>query len=321
MIFSKLNAPCCILLCSVLSGPAVSADEAATDDSSKSVSQRVEVKVQSSTTKSSADAEAKTSVRGRIVIVGPDGERKEYNLDDKLPGDLQLNLNGGTSGFMISPADAAQVNNQPRYLIGVVCEPASELLQSHLKLDGVGLVVSRLSDEMPAAKAGLAAGDILLGVGDRDFKSVPDLVTAVGESNGRPLTFRRIHQGELSDVTVTPFESNTAEMLPSLTGQVGAEQFNKVLDSLNLPEAQRKMFVFPKLPGGEGGQGRIMIQSFGPGIELDSADDFEEKFADTLTDARRNEEELKQQIEQLRAAGVLLRKRLEAQQKPSKNGQ
>jgi membrane-associated protease RseP (regulator of RpoE activity) len=287
-----------LLLCSVLSCTTIAlADEAVT---SQSVTQKVEVKVQSSTTQD-GDAEPQTSVSGRIVIVGPDGERREYNLDDELPGDLKLNLNNITNGIMISPDKTQTDDDKPRYVIGVVCQPVDKVLRSHLKLKGTGLVISRLSHDMPAAKAGLEEGDILIGVGDKEFSHIKDLVTAVAECNGAPLTFRRIHEGQVSDVVVTPIESTD-------------------LAKSHLMESARELLY--------GKNNGVMIQSFGPGIQLDSAEDFEEKFAELLANARKNArmasanaqvatenggmEKLKQQIEQNRAELIELKKQLKA---------
>lgn len=282
----NITTLCSLLTCVVLNGNTAFADE---KGDSKTITQKVEVEVQSSSIKSADDAEAETSLSGRIVIVGPDGERKEYNLDDNLPGDLKLNLNSIANGFVISPNQVAE-DKTPRYMIGVDCQPVDKVLRSHLKLNGVGLVVKRLASKMPAAKAGLAEGDILIGVGGQKFKGVKDLITAVAQSAGQPLTFQRIHQGEVSDIAVTPIESNTADVLATMKQTVGEAQFHEMLHSLNLPNAQLEMLR--KL--GSQGSG-VVIQSFGPGIELDDAEDFEEKFARSLADSRRNPKKATQQ--------------------------
>lgn len=326
MLYSKLTTLPLLVLCGAVSCNGAFADEEATE---KSVTQKVEVQVQSSTTKHAGDEEAQAVVSGRIVIVGPDGERKEYNLDDKLPGDLKLNLDGIANGVMISRGKATQDNQKSRYMIGVVCESADKVLRSHLKLGGVGLVVKRLSDEMPAARAGLKEGDILTGVGDKDLSELKDLVSAVAESNGASLTFRRIHDGEASEIVMTPVKSNAAALSDTLNSNVGVEQFAEVLRSLDQPNAQLEMLK--KLAVGNNG---VMIQSFGPGIELDDAEDFEQKFGEILSNARKmatksaarrrvveisgsNQaglEELKQQIEKNRAELIELREKLKSSQ-------
>ncbi|MEO1979866.1 MAG: S1C family serine protease, partial [Fuerstiella sp.] len=146
------------------------ADEESNKETSNTT-RSVEVIIQSSSEKKD-DSPPKTSVKGRIVIVGPDGKRQEYDLNESL-----------SSGFRININDVPQLQPQihaddvePRYLIGVLCKPADSLLRRHLKLADSGLLASHISEGLPAAKAGIQQDDILLAVGEQKLNIVQDLI-------------------------------------------------------------------------------------------------------------------------------------------------
>lgn len=67
--------------------------------------------------------------------------------------------------------------------IGVSVNPADETLRAHLKLaEGVGLVVSDVIKDAPAAKAGLLKNDVLIAIKNHQLGTPEDLVKAVAES-------------------------------------------------------------------------------------------------------------------------------------------
>ena len=314
--------------------PGISISTVAADDdvSTESISQRVKVTVNSSTVQNGEDAEPRTSVSGRIVIVGPDGKRQEYDLSDKLPDGLK-----GVVGGLIIPGGEVD-SDEPRFMIGVNCEPVGELLRSHLKLGERGLVVNRVSTDMPASEAGVEKGDILLKVGDKDLKTLDDLVSAVLESKGEALTIQRIHRGDVSEVVVTAKMATNRDAVSDLLKDLESGDLSEMFRGMKLSQAHQDAIRNLNRSKRE-----LNIQSFGPAIELFDAAEFEGSFAELIGKARRlaieraakaghdddasqnrNAEadartidELKKEIATLREGLVELRERLRAKESPN----
>ena len=239
-------------------------DEKSTKDDS-TTTRSVEVTVESSSEKKN-DSAPRTSVKGRIVIMGPDGKRQEYDLNESLPEGVRINVNG----FPLLPGHdpASGVDNiEPRYLIGVMCKPADNLLRRHLKLADSGLLASHISEGLPAAAAGIQRDDILLAVGEQKLSFVQDLIKVVTASEGKEITIELLRDGDRISVSVTP---------QKLTG----EQLRDVLASLAVFHQQN--------PGANGNStasvvsqieditdgaesARVFLRSFGPGIRLNAA--------------------------------------------------
>ena len=107
-------------------------------------------------------------------------------------------------------------------MIGVICEPASDTLKSHLKLDDGGLVVTTVSEKMPAAEAGIQVHDVLLQIGDAKLTDVKQLLELVADSDGEELEVWALRGGEKMSVKVTPKKSTAkAAMAYLLSGDSG----------------------------------------------------------------------------------------------------
>lgn len=278
MSIRRLGQFSALLITAVLPLTCVADDE---NTSTKTVTKSVKVTVNSSSSQSSEEAEPTTTVNGKIVIEGPDGQRQEYDLGEKLPGNLKLNLKNITDGVVISGGGIVTEDESPRFMIGVICQPADSVLRSQLKLDGTGIVVTHVSNQMPAADVGIEVGDILLGIDDQLFRTVADLVTAVAECNGKPLKVRRLHNGEVSDIEITPKKATNNEAISALIGQMGNSSLEHALGSLKLSPAHRE--AMKRLCDKHH---RIVIQSFGPAIELGNAEDIEASFAEIISSAK-----------------------------------
>jgi membrane-associated protease RseP (regulator of RpoE activity) len=89
------------------------------------------------------------------------------------------------------------------YWIGVQLEPVSEILKSHLNLEG-GMVAVHVFDNSPAAKAGIKPSDIIVKAGDKYIKDPGDLAQCVGSAKETELTLVVLHGGKETAVKVTP---------------------------------------------------------------------------------------------------------------------
>ncbi|MFN9158535.1 MAG: PDZ domain-containing protein [Planctomyces sp.] len=174
------------------------------------VGSRVEVRIEESQTKSSEDGEKsppRVTRRSRIVIVGPDGVRREFDGEDKEGRSMILQIPDGEALLkqLESGAGAEAAEEEPeRLMIGVRCEAADVRLKKHLKLPEAGLVVLRVEEGTPAAKAGIEVDDIILSVNGQNVATPVELVEKIGQSEGRPVELSMLHNGEQKTLSVTP---------------------------------------------------------------------------------------------------------------------
>jgi hypothetical protein len=171
----------------------------------------VEVRTSDENNSKEADGDVKVSkVRGRIIMFGPDGERKELELDEKQLKKFQFKVDGSGDIEQIheqlkSLSEAeTEAKTEERFVIGVQCEEADELLRKHLKLQGKGLIVLEVREDTPAAEAGLKIDDVIVAVGEHPLNSREDLVSAVHDSEGKELAVHIVRDGEPLTVAVTP---------------------------------------------------------------------------------------------------------------------
>ncbi|MEO2013686.1 MAG: S1C family serine protease [Fuerstiella sp.] len=238
------------------------ADEESTKNSA-TTTRSVKVVIESSSEKKKDDSVPKTSVKGRIVIVGPDGKRQEYDLNESL-----------SSGFRININDVPQLQPQihaddvePRYLIGVLCKPADSLLRRHLKLADSGLLASHISEGLPAAKAGIQQDDILLAVGEQKLNIVQDLIKVVTSSEGNEITIELLRDGDRISVAVTPRKLSGKEVRDLLASLSILHQRNEGSHGNGMASIVSQI---EDITGGTN-SARVFLRSFGPGIRLNDA--------------------------------------------------
>ncbi|MDF9434844.1 MULTISPECIES: DegQ family serine endoprotease [Chromohalobacter] len=139
-----------------------------------------------------------------------------FNLDGEVVG-INSQIYTRSGGFMgvsfaipINVAmdiadqlkDSGHVN---RGWLGVVIQPVSRDLAESFGLDGPrGALISDVTDDSPASRAGLEAGDVVLSVNDdrvEDSSSLPRLVGRVAP--GEDITLTVMRDGERRDLDVT----------------------------------------------------------------------------------------------------------------------
>lgn len=288
------------------------ADEVKTESKTQSQSKSVEIRVHSKSDSESdgeGEVEVTSSVSGKIVIVGPDGKKQEFDLGDELPEGFQsFNIPGKNNLSMFFHGGEQEAES--RYMIGVMCEPASDVLRSHLHLGDKGLVVTSLSKDMPAAEAGLQEGDILLGVGDKEISTLDALVEVVGASEGSALTFSVVQKGEQKEIEVTPKMSSSKlaiEGLPEGLQELvlnGAQEFTLDIDSEemrdNLKNAQKEA-------------NRMIIRRIGPGFRFSDNGEFDvEELILGQEDLEGSKNGLQKQLKMMRKRLAEMEKKLES---------
>ena len=143
-----------------------------------------------------------TENRSTAVVIGPDGVRREIELD----GD-------GANGKLVSKTKAKS------WTIGVSSEPASAILRSQLQLDDdIGLVVKKVVDNGAAKDAGLKANDIILYADQKPIATTKQLSEIVNEAGtqGNEVSLTVLRGGEEVSVSVTPVEREGGVQVPNL---------------------------------------------------------------------------------------------------------
>lgn len=206
--------------------------------------------------------------QGRIVIEDADGRQQEYALPmEMLP-------------FTLDSEEATAISDQPRCMIGVICQPPPVALRQHLKLGQRGLLVTGVSAGLPADTAGIQEGDLLLKAGEKDLTCVQDLVEAVAAADQESLKIQRLHKGELLEVSVAPCKATDQDAFATLPADDQAERLAEFLKQLPLSDAERKAFQ-KRIPG----QTPMLQRFFGPALEFRDTADLDRNMAGLMRDA------------------------------------
>lgn len=236
--------------------------------------------------------EPKVKAGGKVIVVGPDGKRKVYDISGKDGQAFQFHLDADDKGVLKSLHDVLIMKEghelpgtsdaktgeaqEERYVIGVQCEEAGELLRGHLHLGDTGVIVMEVRDETPAAEAGLQKNDIIVKIDEKDLASREDLMDAVAASEGKALTMSIIRAGEKQTITVTPKKMKVPVIVAA--AEIDGDILN--LPGLEaIPEEIRKQLLEKK--------GSVRIQRIHPGVVIDG-------------ETPRDEESLNKMIEHIR---------------------
>ena len=133
----------------------------------------------------------KTIRRERIALkLVRAGEMKEVAVPPPFPPTVVVGR--------LAHAGEAAARAAPSYWIGVSIDEVDDTLREHLKLgEKVGLVVSDVLKDSPAAKVGLEKNDILLQADGKPLKAPDDLVKSVQATKGTATIHLRIrHAGD-----------------------------------------------------------------------------------------------------------------------------
>ena len=195
------------------------------------------------------NGQRKTEQSGKAIVIGPDGQRQEFDLND----DQNLNLDvPGFEGLLQVPGIQPQIIPKAvSFSIGVGSTAIHPAVASQLNLDS-GLMVAYVTPGSPAAQAGVQEHDILLFADEKQLASHADLIHAVqaaGEA-GASLSLALIRGGKEMSVVVTP------ERRQANVANQGQGLFNG--RNLQLPEIAPNDIFGEEIFGGD---------MFGQGIE------------------------------------------------------
>lgn len=102
---------------------------------------------------------------------------------------------------------------QNSWRIGLVAVPVDPVLRMHLDLpENAGLLVSKVMEGSPAARAGIAENDIIVAAGDRNMDRIETLQEVVRQTakDDKPLKLSVIQKGKLHQIVVKRMPPPTA---------------------------------------------------------------------------------------------------------------
>lgn len=118
--------------------------------------------------------------------------------------------------------------------IGVTTMELTKQLADYFGIaDGKGVLVTSVSDDSPAAKAGLKAGDVITAVDGEKVDGSGDLSRAINKRKDGSVTLTVVHNKNQRTVTVTPTEAQTPA--PGTPGRVGRRIVIPAVDLGTIP--------------------------------------------------------------------------------------
>ena len=126
--------------------------------------------------------------------------------DSAVP--LKLLRGGKPSTIMVRPISRVTigpaVEKKTEYFIGVSLEPVYDALRAQLSLGADrGVVISDVTTDSPAEKAGIAKHDIVLTLGDMPIDSPDTLAKQVQALQDKPTTMTLLHAGKQVTISIT----------------------------------------------------------------------------------------------------------------------
>lgn len=107
-------------------------------------------------------------------------------------------------GVPVAVTVAEQAKGSP-WWIGIQCRSVDPALREQLGLaEGVGLLVEEVVPDSPASKAGIKRFDVLVAAGEKELRSVQDLIDVINRSEGKEVRLKYVRRGQEAELSVTP---------------------------------------------------------------------------------------------------------------------
>lgn len=191
------------------------------------------------------NGERKTEQSGKAIVIGPDGQRQEFDLGDDR--NMQIEIPG--FGGMLQKAEADSginpENDAVAFTLGCRCGSIHPAVASQLGLES-GLMVTQVPKNSAAAKAGVQIHDVLLFADDKQLIGQEDLnaaVQAAGEADA-DVSLTLIRGGKEMSMAVKP-EQRKAGALNRVRGfpaDLNMDMFNNKIFNRNLDLLDNDMF-------------------------------------------------------------------------------
>jgi len=126
--------------------------------------------------------------------------------------------------------------------IGVSTQSLTKQLADYFGVKDGGLLITSVTENSPAAKAGLKAGDVITGADGEKVTSAGDLSRAVNKKDDGAVTLTVVHDHATRTVTVTP-EKNPDRLIRP--GMIGTRRI--VIPSVEIPAIPEMNIQIPRI--------------------------------------------------------------------------
>jgi hypothetical protein len=146
---------------------------------------------------------------GDAALAKGDDLTKTLKDSGEKPVSLHVIRSGKPVTITIKPTyrltfGPAQVETN-EYFVGLPVRGVDDAMRAHLSVPaGQGLVVTDVTADSPASKAGLKPYDILLKVGDKAIGDTETLVSEIQASQGKPINVAILRGGKSQTIQVVP---------------------------------------------------------------------------------------------------------------------
>ena len=149
-----------------------------------------------------ADPEVRTDVKKKVIVVNRDGDDEELVFATPLPGDA-VGL----------PPGLAWISEGGGFLGVTLLDLTPELRQYFGAPEKAGVMVSRVEEDSPAAKAGVKVGDIIIGVDKDEIESSLDLRRTIrGKKDGESARIEVLRDRRSQTLTATISERDRKQV-------------------------------------------------------------------------------------------------------------
>lgn len=177
-----------------------------------------------------------------------------YKHPSETEKEFKFKFAGGqryTTPFVRPQLVFSAILSQSDSRIGIDAVSVDEILRSHLGLkEGKGVIVSKVIEDSPAAKAGIQKNDVLIGVAETEITGTEGLEKLLQERAEKLTTLSLIRSGKALSVEITPRPAQPAAA--ELTARVDSLVTQKYWLGLGLAAADDALRSHLMIPAGEG---------------------------------------------------------------------
>jgi serine protease Do len=145
--------------------------------------------------------------------------------------------------------------------IGVTTTPLTGQLAEYFGVaDGKGVLITSVTKDSPAAKAGIKAGDVIIAADGKKIERVGDLTRAINEKKEGAIELTVVRDKAQRTISVEPKEDEGSNGWPQANPQIGRRiviprielpsipEMNIVVPQMNLPVIPPVQITLPQLP-------------------------------------------------------------------------